>query len=121
MDLMTPTLAGLVTKQTIPAFGPYSASAVSLDTVLDQIVSSTAPIAQAANGHGDPRSVAELISDRLGIGFGSATVTLFISRHRMTAVSGVVVGVNETVVQFADERRNLYTWPLTEVIALIVD
>lgn len=100
MDLMTRTLARLVTEQTIPAFGPYSASVVSLDSALDRIVSSTAAISQVADGRGDPHSVATLISDRLGVGFGSTTVTLFVSRLRM---------------QYADERRNLHTWPLAEV------
>ncbi|WP_143542974.1 hypothetical protein [Rhodococcus sp. NCIMB 12038] len=122
MDLMTRTLAGLVAERTIPAFGPYSCNAVSLDSALDRLVSSTAPIAQAADGHGDPRSVAMLISDRVGVGFGATTGTLFVfHREQMTAVAGVIVGVDDSVVQFADQHRKLRTWPLTAVFALIAD
>lgn len=122
MDLMTRTLAGLVAEQTIPAFGPYSATVVSLDSALDRIVSSTATIARAANGHSDPHSVAELISDRLGVGFGATTGTLFVfHREQLTAVAGVIVGVDDSVVQFADERKTLHIWPLNAVFALIAD
>lgn len=122
MDLMTRPLAGLVTEQTIPAFGPYSATMVSLDSALEQIVSSTAVVSQAVDGHGDPHSVAQLISDRLGAGFGATTGTLFVFHHdQLFAASGVIVGVNEFVVQIADEHKNVHTWPLGRVIALIAD
>ncbi|GBF17812.1 hypothetical protein Br6_05219 [Rhodococcus sp. Br-6] len=122
MDLMTRTLAGLVTEHAIPAAGPYSASPISLDAALDRLVSSTAPVAEAVNGHRDPLSIAELISDRLGVGFGAATGTVFVfHREQMTAVTGVIVGVDDSVVQFADQHRNLHTWPLTTVFALIAN
>ncbi|RDI17228.1 hypothetical protein DEU38_12364 [Rhodococcus sp. AG1013] len=38
MDLMTRTLAGLVTETAIPAFGPYSTSVISLDSALHLLV-----------------------------------------------------------------------------------
>lgn len=121
MDLMTREPAGLVTEQSVPAFGPYSAGAVSLDSALDQIVSSTAAIARAVDGHTAPHAVAELISSRLSAESG-ITATVFIARRtQLFAASGVLVGVNDMVLQFADEQRRLRTWPLSAVIALIVD
>lgn len=122
MNLVTDTLAQLVTEETIPAFGPYSVTTVSVDLALDLIVSSTSPVAQHVNGHGDPHSVAELISSRLGVGFGSTTAVLFAFHHdKLFAVSGVIVGVNEVAIQLADENKNLHTWPIARVFALIAD
>lgn len=122
MDLMTHTLAGLVTEQAIPELGSYSAGAVTLDAVLGRIVSSTAAVAEVANGHGEPHSVAERISDRLSVGFGSTTGTLFLfHEEQLTAVTGVIVGVDASGAQFADERKDLHTWPLNTVVALIAD
>lgn len=122
MNLAAGTLAVSVSERDIPAFGPYSVAAVSLDLALDLIVSSTSPVAQAVNGHGDPRSVAELISGRLEAGLGATTAVLFALQHeQLFAVSGVVVGVNELVVEFADEHKHLHTWPLARLTALIAD
>lgn len=122
MDLMTREPAGLVTERTIPAFGPYSAGVVSLDSALDQIVSSTAAISRPVNGRSAPHVVAELISSRLSVESGAISATVFIADHtQLFAVSGVIVGVNGIVLQFADEHRHLRTWPLSAVIALIVD
>ncbi|PZU04616.1 MAG: hypothetical protein DI630_00430 [Gordonia sp. (in: high G+C Gram-positive bacteria)] len=121
MILMTHT-PSLVTEQTIPAFGPYSATTISIDSALDQIVSSTAAISQAINGRSDPGSVADLISARLRAGSGATTGTLFVAHHKqLFAVSGVIAGVNEMVVHFADELNCLRIWPLASVIALIAD
>lgn len=112
MDLMTFTFAGLVPEQAIPPSAHTRRSRVSLDSLLDRIVSSTAPIAQVADDRGDPHSVAALITDRLGVGFGATTAQLFVFHHeQLTAANGVIVGVNEHVVQLADERKNLHTWP----------
>lgn len=122
MDLMTREPAGLVTEQAVPAFGPYSAAAVSLDFALDQIVSSAATISRAVNGHSAPHVVAELIASRLAIGFGAVSATVFFAHHeQLFAVSGVIVGVNEMAVQFADDHRHLRTWPLARAIALILN
>lgn len=122
MNLMTREHAGLVAEQAIPAFGPYSAAAVSLDTALDRIVSSTAAISRAVNGHGAPYVVAELISSRLALGFGAVVATMFFAHHdQIFAVSGVIVGANQAVVQFADEHHRLRTWPMATAIALIVN
>lgn len=122
MDLMTRTLAGLATEKTIPVSGPYSASPISLDAALDRLVSSTALVSQAVNGHRDPHSVATLISERLSVESGATIGTLFVfHREQMIAVTGVIVGVDDSVVQFADQHRDLHTLPLTAVFALIVD
>lgn len=120
MDLMNPT--GLVTADTIHRCGPFSATPVSVDQAVDQLVSSQAPIARVLNGYRNPERVAELISSRLAVNGGTATATLFIARRLpIVSVSGVVVGVNERVVQFADEHKNLQAWPLLAVIALIAE
>ena len=120
--LMTPSIAGLVAADAIPAFGPFTVTAMSVDTAVDRIVSSTAPISKAVNGHRNPERVAELISSRLAAGKGAATATIFAAHHRpVTAISGVVVGVTDQVLQFADEHKNLHTWPVSTVIALIAD
>ncbi|WP_032373184.1 hypothetical protein [Rhodococcoides fascians] len=122
MNLMTREPAGLVTERAVPAFGHYSAAAVSLDSALDQIVSSGAAIARAVNGHSAPHVVAELISSRLTVGFGAVSATVFFAHHeQIFAVSGVIIGVNEMAVQFADDYRHLRTWPLATAIALILN
>lgn len=120
--LMTPSTTDLVTSDATPAFGPLSITAIPVDEAVDRIVSSTAPISKAVNGHRNPERIAELIRSRLADGNGATTATIFAARQRpITAISGVVVGVTDQVVQFADEHKSLRTWPIATVIALIAD
>ncbi|NLG56403.1 MAG: hypothetical protein GX542_12295 [Rhodococcus sp.] len=121
MDNKTLTPAGLVTEQTVLDFGSYSTVPVDADTACTQIVESSAVIATIVNGRENPAEIVELVTDRMGTGFGSAVGTVYANHHgRAHAMSGVIVGVNEMVVQFSDEHKRLHTVPLTSLFGLIL-
>lgn len=131
MDTTTNDYAGLVDDQSIPAVGPYIMQQVSNDTAQDWIAVSTAVISEVVNGSVDSGLVARLLTDRIGDGYGSVEGTVFVTHRNalgkidspigmMYAVQGVIVGVNEYAVQFADEHRNLHVLPISAVRGLIV-
>ncbi|WP_137726178.1 hypothetical protein [Prescottella subtropica] len=122
MSTATITPAGLVTEKNIPAFGPYAATPVSPETVAEQVTASTAEVAQPVDGQHAAADVAALITNRIGAGFGAVAGTVFTTHHGHTfAMAGVIVGVNEVVVQFADENKNLHVVPLASAVAVILD
>lgn len=120
MTPMTQTLDGSTIARSIAANGTYAVATINLDEAVELLLSSDAPIARVVNGYGDPLSVSGLFSRRLSIGRGAVRGALLVFHdEQMIAVSGVIVGVDATHVQFCDEHLALHTWPIATVFAVI--
>lgn len=122
MGIMTNDYAGLVDEQSIPAVGPYMAQFISIEIFHDWIAASTnIAVSEVIDGREHAAQVATLLTGRIGNGYGAAFATVFVAHLRaFYAVQGIIVGVNEWSVQFADERRNLHVFPISAVRGLVV-
>jgi hypothetical protein len=118
----TVTHVGLVTEATIPAFGPYS-RAILHESDAPKSAHGASVIAITA----DPEPVfaaaaGDLISTQIGSNFGAVSGSV-IARHGgvLHEFSGVIVGVNDFVVQFADEDRALHVVPLGRLVGVYLN